>query len=174
VLVASSAQRLTLYMSMYGLTTSRVYAAALTVALVLAVAWCGATVMRGWRQPFAGGMLALGAVTVLALHLLNPERLVVGVNASRAAAGAEFDVVYHASLSADALPALREAARGLAPDQCSALATQLHATWEKRFAEDRKQERGGWNVPRARAARVLDAPVAQAVTSLCGGGPARP
>jgi hypothetical protein len=176
VLVASCAQRLSLYMTYYGLTDARVYAAALTVAVALAVAWCGLTVMRGRRETFAAGLLSLAAVTVLTLHVMNPERLVVRVNATRAATGAEFDIDYHASLSADALPALRDAARALAREQCTALVAKVHEVWERRFKAESIDEprRGRWSIPRARAAEWLRAPVEAVVPSICGAGAVPP
>jgi hypothetical protein len=172
VLVASCAQRLSLYMTYYGLTDARVYAAALTVAVALAVAWCGVTVMRGRRETFAAGLLSFAAITILTLHVMNPERLVVRVNATRAAAGAEFDVAYHASLSADALPALKDAARAMAREQCTALVAKVHEVWEARFKQEAAGEsrRGRWSIPRARAAEWLRAPVEAVVPSICGAG----
>jgi hypothetical protein len=50
VMLASSAHRLMLYMSFFGLTDARLYAAAFTVAVAAALAWAGFTVLRGRRS----------------------------------------------------------------------------------------------------------------------------
>ena len=168
VMLASSAQRLALYMSFFGLTDARLYAAAFTVAVAAALAWAGFTVLRGRRDAFAAGLLAVAASTVIVLHLINPERIVVQVNTARAVAGEAFDVEYHASLSADALVALGTAAGVLAPAQCSALVTTMHAVWTKRLARASEVGLGGWSLPRARAVAWLSVPVDQRVTLSCG------
>jgi len=168
VMLASSAQRLALYVSFFGLTDARLYAAAFTVAVAAALAWAGFTVLRGRRDAFAAGLLAVAASTVIVLHLINPERIVVQVNSARAVAGEAFDVDYHASLSADALVALGTAAGVLAPAQCSALVTTMHEVWNKRLARASDAGRGSWSLPRARAVEWLSVPVDQRVTLSCG------
>lgn len=169
VMLASSAQRLALYMAFFGLTDARLYAAAFTVAVALALAWAGFTVLRGRRDAFAAGLLAVGLSTVVALHVINPERVVVQVNAARAAAGEVFDIEYHASLSADALAALGVAARVLPGDQCASLLTGMHGVWTKRLSRTEEAGVGGWSLPRRRAVEWLEEPLDQRVRTTCGG-----
>lgn len=173
VLLASAVQRLALYMSYHGLTELRVYATAGIVAVASALVLCGLTVLQGRRERLGTGLLAIGAATVLALNVINPAALAVRVNADRAAEGAEFDVEYHATLSADALPSLLDAATTLAGDQCTALAIKLHAHWTPRLTGERMEGWGAWNLPRRRAAEWLLQPVEGVVATMCGGGAPR-
>lgn len=168
VMLASSAQRLALYMSFFGLTDARLYATAFTVAVAVALTWAGATVLRGRRDAFAAGLLAVAASTVILLHVINPERIVVQVNTARAAAGQAFDVEYHATLSADALTALGAAARVLPDEQCVELVTKMHETWTKRLARASEAGIGGWSLPRARAISWLAEPLARRIETTCG------
>jgi hypothetical protein len=168
VMLASSAHRLMLYMSFFGLTDARLYAAAFTVAVAAALAWAGFTVLRGRRDAFAAGLLAVAASTVIVLHVINPERIVVQVNTARAVAGEAFDVEYHASLSADALVALGTAARVLAPAQCMSLVTAMHEVWTTRIARASEAGLGGWSLPRARVVEWLSVPAAERARLSCG------
>lgn len=167
VLLASAVQRLALYMSHHGLTELRVYATAGIVAVACALVLCGLTVLQGRRERLGTGLLAIGAGTVLVLNVINPAALAVRVNADRAAAGAPFDVEYHASLSADALPSLLDAARNLAADQCLALATKLHERWTPRLTGPRAERWSNWNLPRRRAAEWVLQPVEEVVRQVC-------
>jgi hypothetical protein len=167
VMLASSAQRLLLYISFFGLTDARLYAAAFTTAVAAALGWAGLTILRGRRDLFAAGLLAVAASTVLLLHVINPERVVVQVNAARAAVGEGFDVEYHASLSADALTALGAAAGVLPPEQCAALVTAMHDVWTKRLAGASEAGLGAWSLPRARAADWLAVPLEQRLAASC-------
>lgn len=167
VLLASAVQRLALYMSYHGLTELRVYATAGIVAVASALVLCGLTVLQGRRERLGTGLLAIGAATVLALNVVNPEALAVRVNADRAAAGAPFDIEYHATLSADALPSLLEAAKALTADQCIALATKLHEHWNPRLTGPRSGRWSNWNLPRRRAAEWLVQPVESVVQRVC-------
>lgn len=167
VMLASSAQRLALYMSFFGLTDARLYAAAFTVAVAAALAWAGLTVLRGRRDAFAAGLLAVAASTVIILHVVNPERVVVRVNTARAVAGEIFDVEYHAKLSADALGALVTTAELLPQAQCVALLTAVHETWVTRLARASEAGIGGWSLPRVRAGEWLKVPLEQHVATRC-------
>lgn len=174
VLLASAVQRLALYMSYHGLTELRVYATAGIVAVACALVLCGLTVLQGRRERLGTGLLAIGAATVLVLNLLNPAALAVRVNTDRAAEGAAFDVEYHASLSADALPSLLETARTLAGDQCVALATKLHEHWTPRLTGEHAARWSNWNLPRRRAAAWLVQPVEGVVQQVCSGSVSGP
>ncbi len=108
---------------------------------------------------------------VALLNAVNPEAIVVRVNvaravSARAVAGPGFDVAYHASLSADALPTLLAAAPQLSPSECEALGVALAAQWAAITEKRRAHE--DW--------RGLDLPFARALAwsgrhalPLCGG-----
>ena len=153
VLMASALQRMWLYVSYYGLSDTRLYATAGIVWLVAAAGWFGWTILRGRRARFGVGLLVLSAGWLAGLNVLDPERVVVRVNLGRALAGAEFDVAYHTSLSADAVPALLEAARRLGPAQCSAILTGLGSRQD--LASRPGADWRSWSLPRSRASHLL-------------------
>lgn len=159
VLIISAFQRMGLYMSFYGLSTLRVYAIAATVVISAAVALLSLTVMRGRGDRFGMGALAILAIALLSLHVVNPERLVVNVNAARATEGAEFDVAYHVQLSADAVPALLTAAKAMPAERCRAIVTGLQEAWLKRFARSAESDWRQWQLPVSRVRRLLDGQV---------------
>src|SRR5690606_20574496 len=65
--------------------------------------WLVATVLQGRRTRFAWGAAVAGWLVLGALHLVNPDALIVTVNATR---HRPFDASYAAELSADAVPPL--------------------------------------------------------------------
>ncbi len=157
LIMMSALHRMDLYMDAYGLTQSRVYATGVLVWAGGAIAWLGVTVLRSRAQRFAFGAM-VGALGVLgSLNVLNPDALVVRVNLSRAEAGAELDVSYLLSLSADAVPSLMSAlSSGGVPlafsssDVCS-----LMEELEGRWGEEDPPDWRSWNVGRARARRAV-------------------
>lgn len=153
ILMASALQRMWLYVSYYGLSDTRVYATAGMVWLAGAAAWFGWTILRGWRSRFGVGVLVMSAGWLAGLNVLDPERVVVQVNLGRALAGEEFDVEYHTRLSADAVPALLEAARRLPADKCEAIVRGL--TMRDDLAGRRSTDWRSWTLPRSRAAHLL-------------------
>lgn len=167
VLIVSAFQRMGLYMSFYGLSTLRVYAMAATTVVAAAVALLSVTVMRGRGDRFAVGALGILAVALLSLHVLNPERLVVNVNAARAAGGAEFDVAYHVQLSADAVPTLLAAARSMPGEQCHAIVAGLQEAWSKRFERLGEGDWRQWQLPVARLRRWFEPAGTEALRSWC-------
>lgn len=125
----SAVMRLSLYLGFYGLTEDRVLALAVLVWVALVMGWFALTVLRGERLRFARGVLGISVVWLGLFNAVNPERWIVEVNVARAARGLDFDVAYHAKLSADALPALRRAQAELAEPQATALRAALDAQW---------------------------------------------
>jgi hypothetical protein len=109
----------------------------LVFAVVLTTA---ATILRGHSNRFAPTTLAVIVAWVALLNIVNLEAIVARTNITRARAGAEFDAAYHASLSADALPALIAGAPSLSPTDCQALSSALHNAWTKRLND---KEDGG-------------------------------
>ncbi|MBX7119725.1 MAG: DUF4173 domain-containing protein [Gemmatimonadaceae bacterium] len=143
-LLVSAAARMGLYVQAFGLSVDRVTATSVMVWTLAALATFGLTTLRGQAARFAPAMLAVTVAWVVALNALNLEAMIVRVNAGRAARGAlvdasarpgvhatspRFDAEYHAALSADALPALLEAAPTLPAADCHRLAERLAGRW---------------------------------------------
>ncbi len=156
VVLASAAQRLWLYTSIYGLTEQRLYAAAAMVWLAVVSLWFAATALAGRRDRFAFGAAVAAASLLLTLNLANPDALIVGVNAGRASAAQSFDARYVASLSADAAPALVAALPALKPAEQRTVAAQLLRRWETSTEPDWRS----WNWGRWQARQVVQAEVA--------------
>ena len=167
VLVASAAYRMLLYVQFFGLSSARLYASAFMLWTALALIWCGATVMRGRRDRFGVGVLVLSAAWLLTLHLVNPDSLVARVNLQRAIDGHPLDVPYHASLSADALPAILAGAPLLNAGECTALMTQLHAVWAPRLEKRRGADWRTWSIPVARAEVLMDRSAKNVIARHC-------
>lgn len=136
-LLVSAATRLALYVTHFGLSTDRVIATAIMVWVIAAFATFSVTMLRGRGARFAPAMLLVTIGWVALLNAANPEAIVARVNLARAADGTLFDAPYHATLSADALPALRAGAATLPAAECTALAQGLRAARAKRAPERR-------------------------------------
>ncbi len=113
IIMISAVQRMRLYQQEYGLTELRLYPTAFMAWLALVFAWFSATVLRDQRERFAFGALVAGVGVAFALNAINPDALIVRVNAERVAQGKTFDVEYAQTLSADAVPVLLEAIQTL-------------------------------------------------------------
>ncbi|MDH3291477.1 MAG: DUF4173 domain-containing protein [Gemmatimonadota bacterium] len=151
LIMVSAAERLRLYVGTYGLTDTRVYAAAVMLWVGTVLAWFGATVLRGHRERFVVGSVVAGFVMLAMLNGANPDALVARTNLGRAAAGAELDLTYVARLGADAVPVLLEQSSELPDDTRCAIVALLAAKWNE--VEDRDWRT--WNVARYRAARIV-------------------
>lgn len=143
--LVSAVLRLGLYLRFYGLSDDRVLALAVLVWVALVLTWFAMTVLRGARARFAPGVLVLSMLWVAAFNIVNPERRIVEVNVSRAEAGQEFDVAYHAQLSGDALPTLLRLADRLGPARAGELRAALTTQWEARRSERADWRR--WSLP---------------------------
>lgn len=181
--LASAAYRMRLYQEVYGLTELRLYTSAFILWLGIVFAWLLATVFPGRRERFAAPALAAACASVLALAALNPDALIVRVNASRAhwstvgsapaerpAGGVGFDAGYAASLSADAVPALVSVLPRLAPLERCAVAEHLLARWLGAESDWRT-----WNWSRWRAIRLVQdrEPALRRAADACRSGTAR-
>ncbi|WKW11868.1 DUF4173 domain-containing protein [Pseudogemmatithrix spongiicola] len=144
--LVSALMRLSLYLGFYGLTEDRVMALAVLVWVAAVLGWFAFTVLRGERLRFARGVLAISAVWLGLLNLANPERWVVETNVRRAERGLDFDIAYHATLSADALPALERAAERLGEPRATELRTAVAARWTERNAR-RANDWREWTLP---------------------------
>lgn len=128
-LLVSAAARIAIYVGLFGHSVDRTFASAAIVWVLLALVTCALTTLRGRPQRFAPAVMGVTVGWVVVLNLLNPEAMVVRANIARAQAGASFDVLYHATLSADAVPALLEGAARLHPADCAQLGTHLRERW---------------------------------------------
>jgi hypothetical protein len=160
VVIVSAVQRMLLYVEIYGLTELRLYTSAFMVWIALVLGWFVATVLRGRRDRFAGGALLSGFAVLLALNGLNPDGLIVRVNAGRMlaadpppgsgrsrAAPEPLDDRYLLALSADAVPGLVEALPQLSPEQRLRVARTLVERWSPPASLDWR----GWNLGRWQA-----------------------
>jgi hypothetical protein len=152
VLMASALQRMVLYVSFYGLSDTRLYATAGMAWVGVALAWFGWTILRGRRARFGVGLLVLSAGWIAALNVINPEAVVVRINLVRAIEGREFDSQYHASLSADAIPALLKAAEHLPAATCADLMHRLGPRWVSSLRQEHDWR--SWTLPIDRAERL--------------------
>lgn len=144
VIVASALSRMWLYQEAYGFTVLRLLVLVCELWLGLGfVLVLGSVLLRRPRRPLRA-MAVSGALALLALAALDPERFVAEQNAARFEATGRIDTAYLADLSADAVPAparLPEPQRACALEPIAARA-----------------QGGGWreaNVARAVARDVL-------------------
>lgn len=108
LIVVAAFVRLGLYESAYGFTMLRLYSHIFAgwiavVCVLLAADLAGAFRGRRW---FVGATGVTALLLLLALNVINPEAVVVGLNADRAAATHKIDAQYLRELSSDATPAL--------------------------------------------------------------------
>lgn len=106
VLVAST--RLSLYEDAYGFTMLRLYSHVFAglVAVVFAFLAADLAGLFQRRRWFVGVSAASAVVLLMALNVVNPEALVVGLNVNRASQTHKIDAQYFSELSSDAAPAL--------------------------------------------------------------------
>jgi hypothetical protein len=171
-LLVSAAVRIWIYVREFGLSEDRTLASAVMVWVLATLVALALTTLRGRSARFAPVTLMVTVAWVALLNVVNPEGIIVRVNAARAAAGQEFDAAYHATLSADALTALRAAAPRLAAADCEQLRAALTTTWARRFAARRAAGDDGWqssSVPLAQA-RAWHSDGATLPCTMAGGG----
>jgi hypothetical protein len=151
--LVSAVVRLSLYVEYFGLTDDRLIALTILLWVALMLIWFGMTVLRGVRARFAPGVLVISALWLVALNVVNLERIVVVTNVARAERGLEFDVAYHSTLSADALPALLAATPRLPADQATALRAAIADVYASRATA--RPDWRTWSVPYARGRTLL-------------------
>ena len=103
VILVSAYRRMQLYVDNFGLTQLRLYTTAFMFLIAALLAWFVATVLTGRRQQFFLGAVISGLITVIVLHAINPDALIVRTNV---ALKRPVDVGYLTSLSMDADPEL--------------------------------------------------------------------
>jgi len=161
VMLISAAQRLTIYMDTFGLSSDRITAAAVMAWVAMVLILFVATVLRDRPRPFASGALIAGIVTAFALVIINPDAVAARSNLERAAAGVrEADGAYLRGLSADAVPAILERIGDLPASQRCELWGSLEARWVERAATEGRDWRR-WNAAQSAARRALVMRVAE-------------
>lgn len=156
-ILLSAVQRMRIYQLSYGLTELRVYTMAFMAWLGLVFLWFGGTVLRGRRGEFAPGAAVLALLVLIALHLVNPDQLIVRTNLERAYQGRPFDAPYAASLSGDAVPELVGGLKSLPPDAGCRVLGNLVLRSKSRAKGDWRT----WNLSRRRAMRLIQGEVAR-------------
>jgi hypothetical protein len=151
VIMGSALHRMSLYASQYGLTTDRFFATAFIVGIGVTAAWFSVTVLRGATHRFLPGAIAAWIAWLGALHVVNPERVIVETNLERIAEGRTLDLEYLHTLSTDAVPALLAGAGQLTTADRAALWPDL----ERKAARGEADWRA-WHYGRAHALRLLE------------------
>jgi Domain of unknown function (DUF4173) len=154
VMLVSAFRRMQLYVAEYGLTELRLYTTAFMFLLGALLVWFAATVLTGHRERFFAGAVICGLITVVTLHAINPDDLIV-----RTPGKHPLDMSYVTSLSADATPALLP------------MATSTPCLAKRLLAMDGKNEDGDWrtwNASRAAAHRAVAAQRVQLARATSG------
>ena len=150
VIMASALARMRLYEGEYGLTELRLYTTAFMGWLLLVFAWFTLTALRGRRERFAFGAAVCAFALVVALHVVNPDAMIVRADLAHAQKGRAFDAEYAASLSADAVPALTDALPALPVTAQGTLAARLLPLWSHDSGDWRS-----WSLARDQAFRAV-------------------
>ena len=132
-LLVSSAVRIGLYVTEFGLSVERIFASSAIVWVIGALAAFAGTTLRGHAGRFMPVTLLLTVAWVACVNLINPDAVVARVNIARAERGETFDAEFHARLSADSLPVLIAEADRLRTSECEALEVGLRRRLEQRF-----------------------------------------
>jgi hypothetical protein len=149
-LLASACQRMLLYQAAYGFTHLRLYTLSFMVWLALVVLLFLAALLREQPRVFTFGTFISLLVCGAALNIANPDALIVRENVARYHVSGVLDSSYLTELSADAVPALREALPALAAELRPELEAELANQRER--AEQHWREGGwpGWHLARTR------------------------
>ncbi len=164
VVMVSALMRVRLYVAAYGLSEIRLFGTAGMIYLALLFAWFAATVLRGRRAWFASGGLVAGLTVLTALHVVNPDAMIVRHNLARPASERPFDALYAARLGADAVPILLEALPGLEPKARCDVARKLLVLWGPEAHADWRS----WTWPRGAARRLVRAHAAELTVPCVG------
>jgi hypothetical protein len=108
VVLASAAQRMNVYVDIYGLSRLRIYVAAAMVWMGFILVWFAATTVRGKPQRFAFGPVVAFLLVLFGLNAISPDATVAAFN-TQSQRIANVDPEYLGSLSADATPTLMAA-----------------------------------------------------------------
>jgi len=164
VVMVSALMRVRLYVAAYGLSEIRLFGTAGMIYLALLFAWFATTVLRGRRAWFASGGLVAGLTVLTALHVVNPDAMIVRHNLARPASERPFDALYAARLGADAVPILLDALPGLEPKARCDVARKLLVLWGPEAHADWRS----WTWPRGAARRLVRAHAAELAVPCVG------
>jgi hypothetical protein len=160
-LLVSSAARIWLYVSEFGISVDRAMAVAGIVWVAAALVTFAVTTLRGHAERFAPWSVWVAVLWVALVNVTNPEMVVARSNIARGATRQDFDVAYHARLSADAVPMLRRAAERLPRAACERFGAELQLVWRERLAA-MNTEGADW--------RAMDLPLWQVREWMASGG----
>jgi hypothetical protein len=144
--------RLSLYMEAFGLTASRVQAAAILLWIAITLVLFCVTVLRGKRDRLPFAIVVSGYLTLIGLNAVNPDALVARVNLARMTTDGKFDPQYTFRLSADAVPVFLDALQAMEPGQRSALADRLLKLYTTPGSGD---DLRSWNASRATGSSLV-------------------
>ena len=145
VVVISAIHRMWVYQQAYGFSTERLMVITIEVWLGVVFLLIAAAGIRMSAQWLPRAVLVAGALALLVLAALNPERLIADRNIDRFEQTGQLDADYLSRLSADIDPALHRL-----PDSVRACVSARHS------------DRDPWylfNLSRSRADRPVDGPV---------------
>jgi hypothetical protein len=157
LIMDSALTRMLLYVDAYGLTADRLYATVFMGWIGAVLIWFAVTALYGDGRRFAFGAVVSGFAVLIALNILNPDRLIAKVNLARAESGHSLDIAHLSRLSADALPFLAAHLTDLSTTQACAFVTEADGRRGLRRRDWRS-----WNLSRWRARKAMES---QAVVS---------
>ncbi len=160
VIMASAVQRLVLLTGElgYGWTTVRFYPMVFMAWLAVVFVWFGVTVLRGKRNNFAWGALWSAIFILGATNLMNPEAFIARSNIQLMQQGREFDAMYNADLSDDAVPTIVGAFTEMSQENQIKVFQRL--AWKNCRKQKEENDLRSWNYSRHTADQVL-APYAE-------------
>ena len=155
VVMASAVYRMMVYVHNCGLTEWRLYPTVFMIWLTLVLAWFIATVLRGRRDLFMFGAISSALAFGLLLDLINPDALVINVNASPRLVLSAFPATYAGQLSADATPAILAVLPRIPADRQDIISGAILNKWGA-WSRDQSAWQS-WNAGRSRAVFAIQA-----------------
>lgn len=153
IIMASALQRMHIYTLSFGLTELRLYVTGFMFCLAALFIWFGLSVLRGHREHFVAGAFVIGFLSLMALHVVNPDALIARTNLARTQTRVEMDPAYLSQLSADAIPVLVEAVSAKADSRIEQAIYDIR----NRMPGPGKTDWRSWNWGRAHAAKPPNA-----------------
>jgi hypothetical protein len=161
IIIISSALKMQLYVSFYGLSTDRLYTLIFLIWLGFVLIWLALTVLRDRSFAFPSGVLISAFATLILMNIFVPDRIVANLNVARAKA---LDINYLATLSADAADISLHALLAFSPttlkqkhERCAAAITLLRR-WGNLQSTELQSTRNSWrfwNAGNAMARRMV-------------------
>jgi hypothetical protein len=161
VILVSALQRMSLYIEAYGLTQLRFFTTAFMFWLVVVFGWFCATVLRGRRERFLGGVYVTGIAAVFLLAAIDPIGRIARFNVEHGERTGRLDAWHLAQLGPDAAPWVVQTWQQ-AEQPCPVASTMLGWTGE----ESGRWKLRSWNYSRERA-RSLVLPLRASLERAC-------